>query len=163
MRRSTSLTRTARALFVGLAVALCAGAAVAGKGEGSNQIREIQVARSGGKTIVTVVGSERPTYTAFKLSSPRRLVVDLADSQARGVPSVVEAETDLVDGVAVSQFTSGGVPVSRVMVNFRKEAGYRVRADGSNLVIALSGSPTDGGGASSARSVPAGPDRKSVV
>jgi Tfp pilus assembly protein PilF len=101
----------------------------------------VRVGQHAGKTTITVIGSERPTYTAFKLSSPRRLVVDLANSQVRGVPSVVKTKTSLVDGVAVSQFTTGGVPVSRVMVNFSQEAAYRVKVSGNNLVITLTGGP----------------------
>jgi type IV pilus assembly protein PilQ len=134
------LSGVAGALVAVLAVALCASVASAG-GKGSNQVREIKVSQQGGQTVITVVGSARPTFTAFKLSTPKRLVVDLADSQVRGVPSVVEASTKLISGVAVSQYTSGGMPVSRVMVNFRQEAAYRVRARGNDLVITLTGGP----------------------
>jgi len=141
MKRPTkTLIGVARAVTAVLAVALSASGANAG-GKGSNQVREIKVSQSGNQTTITVVGSERPTFTAFKLNTPKRLVVDLADSRVRGVPSVVDASTSLVSGVAVSQYTSGGVPVSRVMVNFREDAAYRVRARGNDLVITLTGSP----------------------
>jgi len=135
-----TLSGVARALVAVLTVALWASAASAG-GKGSNQVREIKVSQQGGQTVITVVGSARPTFTAFKLSTPKRLVVDLADSQVRGVPSVVEASTKLISGVAVSQYPSGGMSVSRVMVNFRTEAAYRVRARGNDLVITLTGGP----------------------
>jgi len=141
MKRPTkTLNGLMRATITILAVALCASGASAG-GKGSNQVREIKVSQKGNQTIITVVGSVRPTFTAFKLSTPKRLVVDLADSQVRGVPSVVDASTALINGVAVSQYTSGGVSVSRVMVNFRAEAAYRVRARGNDLVITLTGGP----------------------
>jgi type IV pilus assembly protein PilQ len=137
-RSSNHPIRTARALLVALTVALGAGGAAAGA-DGSNQIREVKVGQKGGQTQITVKGSKRPTYTAFKLGTPQRLVVDLADSTLKGVPAVLAASTDIVDGVAVSQFTSGGVAVSRVMVGFRKDAGYRVSVSGNDLVITLSG------------------------
>ncbi|HUT78831.1 MAG TPA: AMIN domain-containing protein, partial [Polyangia bacterium] len=144
MKRSTnSPIRTARALLVVLTVAFGASGAVAGA-EGSNRVREVKVSQSAGQTQVTVKGSKRPTYTAFKLSTPLRLVVDLADSEVRGVPAVLRAATDLVDGVAVSQFTSGGVAVSRVVVSFRQEAGYRVSVSGNDLVITLRGQAAKG-------------------
>jgi type IV pilus assembly protein PilQ len=128
----------ARAISAALAVTLSTGVAGAESG-GSNQIRAVDVSQNGEKTVIRVVGSHRPTYTAFKLSSPKRLVVDLADSRVRGVPSIVNASTSLIDGVAVSQFSTGGVPVSRIMVNFRREAAYRVRARGEDLLITLTG------------------------
>ena len=47
----------------------------------SNKIHNIKIQEQGGKTVVSVEGSKRPSFTAFKLSSPKRLVIDLADSQ----------------------------------------------------------------------------------
>ncbi len=143
MKPSTRrLNKMTRAAIVALAVVLFGGIVTADKGSGSNQVRKIQVGQSAGKTIITVVGTRRPTYTAFKLSSPKRLVVDLANSHIRGVPSVLDRSTALVDGVAVSQFSTGGVPVARVMINFKKEAAYRVKVKGKTLVISLSGAPS---------------------
>ncbi len=143
MKRSTRrLNKLTGAAIVAVAVVLFAGIVTADKADGSNQIRKIQVSQSAGKTIITVVGTKRPTYTAIKLSSPRRLVVDLANSHIKGVPSVLDTSTALVDGVAVSQFSTGGVPVARVMINFRKEAAYRVKVKGKTLVISMSGSPS---------------------
>jgi type IV pilus assembly protein PilQ len=141
MKRPTK-TRSgaATALITIFALTLVASATIAG-GKSSNQVREVKVSHKGNQTTITVVGSARPTFTAFKLSTPKRLVVDLADSQVRGVPSVVDATTALVSGIAVSQYESGGVPVSRVMVNFRDEAAYRVRVRGNDLVITLTGGP----------------------
>jgi type IV pilus assembly protein PilQ len=107
----------------------------------SNQIRDVQVVEQQGKTTIVVVGSKRPSFTAFKLKSPERLVVDIANSQVRGVPSIIEKTTSTVRGVAVSQYSVKGVPVSRVMVNFQKDAAYRVRVKKNNLVVTLNGSP----------------------
>jgi type IV pilus assembly protein PilQ len=136
-KRKTKLAKSIGAL---VAVALWASMANAGSGS-SNKIRNVQISERGGKTIVTIEGSDRPSFTAFKLNSPSRLVIDIADSQVRGVPSVIDSTTGLVDGVAVSQYSVKGVPVSRVMINFAKDAAYRVRVKGNSLVASLSGSP----------------------
>jgi len=142
MKRSTrSPGELARAVLIALAVVLGAGVSTAGEGSGSNQIKAIKVSQKANQTMITVVGSTRPTYTAFKLSTPQRLVVDLADSHVKGVPSVVDASTPLIDGVAVSEFSTGGVSVARVMVNFKAEAGYRVKVKGNDLVITMTGGP----------------------
>ncbi len=107
----------------------------------TNKIHNIKIVEQKGKTVVYVEGSERPSFTAFKLSSPKRLVIDLADSQIRGVPSVMDNQTHLIDGVAVSQYSVKGVPVSRVMINFKEDVAYRIRVKGKKLVASLSGSP----------------------
>ena len=144
MKRSTcSLGNLTRAAMGLLLIAFATTAATADAGGGANQIREVKIHQEGGQTIVTVVGSAKPTFTAFKLSSPKRLVVDLANSRIKGVPSVQTAGTPLVDAVAVSEFSSGGVPISRVMVGFKIEAAYRVRIVGTNLMISLRGGPQE--------------------
>jgi type IV pilus assembly protein PilQ len=142
MKRSTcSLGNWARAAMSLLLVALATSAVTADASGGANQIREVRIHQEGGQTIITVVGSAKPTFTAFKLSSPQRLVIDLANSRIKGVPSVQTAGTPLVDAVAVSEFSSGGVPISRVMVGFKIEAAYRVKTVGTSLQISLRGGP----------------------
>jgi type IV pilus assembly protein PilQ len=142
MKRFTCSQGNWARVAAGLLLAVFAtSAATAGASGGANQIREIKVHQEGGQTIVTVIGSAKPTFTAFKLSSPQRLVVDVANSRVKGVPSVTTAGTPLVDAVAVSEFSSGGVSVSRVMIGFKAEAAYRVSAVGNNLVVALRGGP----------------------
>jgi type IV pilus assembly protein PilQ len=102
----------------------------------SNQIRDVQIEKKGDATTVTVIGSLRPNFTAFKLTTPKRLVIDIPNSKIRGVPSVIQTSTDVVSGVAVSEYS-----VNRVMINFSKDAAYRVRVSGNKLIASLSGSP----------------------
>jgi len=143
MRSPKTANKWARALMAMLGVAVCASYVMASTPtEASNRIRDIQVSQKGAQTVVTIVGSERPMYTAFKLASPRRLVIDLANSNINGVPAVSDRKTALIDGVAVSEFTSGKVRVSRVMIGFKDEAAYRVKVDGNNLVVVLNGEPS---------------------
>lgn len=140
-RSRITLNSFAKALFVAFVVAVCAGTTMAAAPDQTNQIHAVDVVQRGGQTIISVKGTSRPMYTAFKLSTPRRLVLDLANSSVKGVPSLLEKSTELVGGVAVSEFTTGKVKVSRVMVNFRKEASYRVKVKGNTLIVTLSGGP----------------------
>jgi type IV pilus assembly protein PilQ len=140
-RSRITLNRFTKALFVAFVVAVCAGTTMAAAPDQMNQIHAVDVVQRGGQTIISVKGTSRPMYTAFKLSTPRRLVLDLANSSVKGVPSLLEKSTELVGGVAVSEFTTGKVKVSRVMVNFRKEASYRVKVKGNTLIVTLSGGP----------------------
>lgn len=143
MRRFAQKLVVKLALFAGFVgmVGLAVNPTLAASGS-SNKIREVKVVEDGGKTTITVVGSQRPSFTAFRLKSPRRLVIDIADSQIRGVPSIIDKETGVVDGVAVSQYSVKGVPVSRVMVNFKDDAAYRIRVQGNDLVASLNGAPS---------------------
>ncbi|MBN2525910.1 MAG: type IV pilus secretin PilQ [Deltaproteobacteria bacterium] len=140
-RSRITQNRLVKALIVAFAVAVCAGTTMAAAPGKTNQIHAVDVVQRGSQTVVTVKGSSRPMYTAFKLSTPKRLVLDLANSSLKGVPALLEKSTTLVGGVAVSEFTTGKVRVSRVMINFRKEASYRVKVKGNVLEVTLSGGP----------------------
>jgi type IV pilus assembly protein PilQ len=102
-------------------------------------VKNVDVLEQGGNTTVTIEGSSRPSFTAFKLTSPQRLVIDIASSELRGVPSLLDKSTKLVGGVATSQYSSGGGPVCRIVINLRQDAGYRIRTVGSNLVATIHG------------------------
>ncbi|MCU0663996.1 MAG: AMIN domain-containing protein [Myxococcota bacterium] len=106
-----------------------AGAALAP----ANLVRNVEIAEQAGTTTVTIEGSSRPSFTAFKLASPRRLIIDIASSEIRGVPSVLDKSTALIGGVAVSQYSSSSGPVGRIVINLKQDAGYRIRAVGSSL------------------------------
>jgi type IV pilus assembly protein PilQ len=108
-----------------------------------NQIQDVRITETQGKTVVSIVGSSRPDFTAFRLSSPSRLVIDVAGSQIRGVPPLIDSKTKLLEGVAVSQYTVKGIPVSRIMIGFKSEAAYRVSISGSTLTATLAGSPSE--------------------
>ncbi|MBN2715342.1 MAG: type IV pilus secretin PilQ [Deltaproteobacteria bacterium] len=140
-RSQITQNRLFKALLLAFAIAVCAGTTLAAAPKNTNQIHAVDVVQRGGKTVVTVKGTSRPMYTAFKLSTPKRLVLDLANSSVKGVPSLLEKSTALVGGVAVSEFTTGKVKVSRVMINFKQEASYRVKVKGNTLEVTLSGGP----------------------
>ncbi|MCP4599485.1 MAG: type IV pilus secretin PilQ [Proteobacteria bacterium] len=134
------MTNLAGSVIAVVVIALFANLGRAGS-RPSNQIRDIQVAEKGDKTVITIVGSKRPSFTAFKLMSPKRLVIDFANSKVRGVPSIIDKTTGIVRGVAVSEYSVKDMPVSRVMINFQKDAAYRVRVKGNKLIASLTGSP----------------------
>jgi len=113
-----------------------------------NRIHQVNVDEHGSKTIVKITGTERPSFTAFKLNSPRRLVIDIADSSLQGVPSVIERETGLIKGVGSSQYEGNGTTISRILINFKEESAYRVRVSDNSLIVSLTGEPSSRGTAS---------------
>ncbi len=157
--------KTDRRLGIAFAVvlisALCATPVFAAS-QSANQIRDVRVWKKGNKTVVTVTGSRRPSYTAFRLKSPKRLVIDIADSQIRGVPSLIDHKTGIINGVAVSEYSVKGVSICRVMINFREEVAYRVRVNGNKLVASLTGAPKAPSSANTASVATAQDDMKRV-
>ena len=121
---------------------LFSGAAI--RAEVKNRIQSVTVQEQGGKTVVDIQGTARPSFTAFKLSSPSRLVIDVADSQLQGVPSIIQTRTALIEGVGSSQYEGNGTTISRVLINFREEAAYRVKVSGNSLIVTLTGQPSTG-------------------
>jgi len=61
----------------------------------TNVVGKVSCRAVGGKTVVTVQGSATPSFTAYRLENPPRLVVDIANSQANGA-SDVAADTGVV-------------------------------------------------------------------
>lgn len=139
-RRTNGFSVDCIGTAIALALTLILPCAHAGT---TNQIQDVRIIETQGNTVVSIIGSTKPEFTAFKLTAPSRLVIDIASSQIRGVPSLIDTHTKLLEGVAVSQYTVKGVPVSRIMIGFKSDVAYRVRIKGSTLVATLAGSPSD--------------------
>ena len=55
----------------------------AGPAGGGNTIRSIRVNEQADRTEVLITGSEKPTFTVFKLEHPSRLFIDIVGANAR--------------------------------------------------------------------------------
>ena len=74
--RSSEGMRWVRGLVLGLGALACASATTETAGT-ARVLRDVQVARDGDATVVTLVGVEDPVYTAYLQQDPQRLTVDL--------------------------------------------------------------------------------------
>ena len=69
-----------------------------------NTITNISVSDSESAVVITLKGKNRPTYTAFKLNDPARIVLDLAQTDVSAVAAPVQ-----VGNGFVSQVTASGI------------------------------------------------------
>src|SRR3954466_16274357 len=113
---------------------LCA-ALTAKAGAGANRVTAIAAA---GPRVV-VHGTEKRDFSAFKLSQPARLVVDLAGADVTGAVAPAAVHKDGIGGVTVAQFDEGSTKVGRIVVALDSDARYDVSAKGNDLIVAIGG------------------------
>src|SRR6185503_303784 len=76
---------------------------------------------------------------AFRMSAPRRVVVDVSGARLAGVPEVLDVDTAIVGGIGATEFRDEASRVARVLVNLRADATYRVGAQGNDVVVTITG------------------------
>ena len=121
------------ALATALALAGVASAA-------ENVVTKVTARADGGKTVIVVHGSATPSFTAYRLERPARVVVDVADGklgadELRSGP--IDVDTWAVGQIAMAQYASDVSRTARVMIGFKRPASYDVKADGHDLVITV--------------------------
>src|SRR5262245_30874769 len=121
----------------GLATAL----ALAGDaGAGENVVTKVSARADGGKTVIVVHGSSTPSFTAYRLERPARVVVDLADGrwnaeELRGGP--LDVDTWAVGQIAAAQYADEASRTARLMIGFKRPGSYDVKANGHDLIITV--------------------------
>jgi type IV pilus assembly protein PilQ len=136
------------------AAATIAVSAVAHADGGTNHVRDVRVraGEAGAATDVEIVGTEAPVYQARFDAGRKRLVVDLSHADVVSAPEAITGTHGLAGGVLTSAFpTDGGGTMTRVIVNFARDATYRIKPDGSTLHVLLYGSAL---GSSAASTLP---------
>ncbi len=123
-------------IFQGVVLAATLFGAAAAYAE-PNVITQVLTAKEGGRTIVTVRGSATPSFTAYRLERPSRVVVDLADGRMQGVEGPIDVDSWAVGQIAVAQYQDVRTRTARVMIAFRRPSTYDVRADGRDVVITI--------------------------
>ena len=147
MIRCGVLLKRAAALAL-LCAAMPAGAAVVA----SNRITGVELS-PGGKLVVH--GSVKPSFTAFKLADPPRLVIDLEGADVTGVASPIDLHQGGITGVTTAQFDEGANRVARIVVALAGDVRYDVSAAGSDLLIQI-GEPSPAPAAPVAPATPKG-------
>ncbi|HEY1587842.1 MAG TPA: AMIN domain-containing protein, partial [Polyangia bacterium] len=123
-------------LFALATVLVLAGVASAGE----NVVTKVTARADGGKTVIVVHGSATPSFTAYRLEKPARVVVDVADGklgadELRAGP--IDVDTWAVGQIAMAQYASELSRTARVMIGFKRQASYDVKAVGHDLVITV--------------------------
>lgn len=87
---------------------------------------------------VYVQTSQKPKYSARVAHKGRRILVDLRDAVLAGAEPAIMRPSGMVGGVMTQGFSSRGVRTTRVLIQLREPAGYRVVAEATGLRVLLS-------------------------
>jgi hypothetical protein len=124
---------------------------------GLNRINTVRLTQRGQATVVEIAGEQAPNFTTFKQTTPRRVIVDVAECDLNGVPRSIEGDGKIVEKITTAQYGRAPHVMSRVIIRLSQEAEYKVTIRGGTLFVHLA--PGAGGLLVSA-GVPVGPDRK---
>ena len=105
-----------------------------------NHVRDVKIhqAESGtGATEIEVVGTTAPVFNVRVEGGGKRLLVDIANSDAVGVKDAINDQIGVVGGVLTQAFKTEQGNMTRLSVSLLKQATYRVRAEGTSLKITL--------------------------
>ncbi|MCX5868484.1 MAG: type IV pilus secretin PilQ [Proteobacteria bacterium] len=124
-----------------LAVAVAIGFFFALSGESGakknwdNTITNISVSDSENAVVITLKGQGRPTYTAFKLNDPARIVIDLANTDVSAVSTPAKVDNGFVGQVSAAQITEQNKDIGRIEIGLLKPLEYDARSEGNDMVI----------------------------
>jgi type IV pilus assembly protein PilQ len=121
---------------------------------GPGNLYEVVPVRTGDGVIIELKGDRALSAHVFTLPEPRRLVVDLAGVINHFDRHLLSVNSPLVRQVRVAQFQAVPEPVTRVVLDLRGEASYRVDETSSGAKITV---------AADAASLPIGPATETVA
>jgi type IV pilus assembly protein PilQ len=114
-------------------------------------IRDVKLQENGSDTNVNVIGSGPLNYQVTRLQNPDRLVLDFQGAQLKTTQKHIASNLDPVKQIRLAQFSP---EVSRMVIDLRESADYKVNADGNSVTVMFAGAATRG----AAKSVPAPAD-----
>jgi type IV pilus secretin PilQ/predicted competence protein len=101
-------------------------------GTSFESIRQVALAQNGDETDVSVVGTGPLKYQATLLEKPDRLVLDFEGAHLKTPLSHIASNLDPVREIRLAQFTP---EISRVVVDMREPAQYKVNTVGNTVTI----------------------------
>ncbi len=115
-----------------LAAALIAAAPAA---RAAAAVKVTSVEQKGHKLFIHATA--KPEFTAFKLSGPPRVVIDLNGGDVSAAAQRVEAHQGGIAGWSGAQFDEGKTRVGRIVVALETDERYDVSADGTDVVLTI--------------------------
>ena len=100
-------------------------------------ITGIDVRRQEQDTLVTISGSKPLTYTAVKLQTPLKIMVDMPDCTMEKTMGPGGVDSDLVSEVTSQAIQKAERNYLRVEIALKKDVTYTVNAELSNLIIRM--------------------------
>ncbi|NMB77232.1 MAG: AMIN domain-containing protein, partial [Myxococcales bacterium] len=104
-------------------------------GVGPNRIHDVRLSLQSGNAVVEIAGERAPNFTSFKQDNPRRIIVDVAESDLGNVPDLIRGDGKLVNEISTRRYGRPPHSVSRVVIALNHEAEYRVTSRGGSLFV----------------------------
>jgi type IV pilus assembly protein PilQ len=109
------------------------------KAVGSIAVERVETKVNGTGREVVIHTSKEPTFSVFRLSDPFRVLVDINDARVAGVREIEKVNDGVVRYVSTNIFADEASAIVRVEIALEASAEYRVRAEGSSIVVAIDG------------------------
>ncbi|PIE05697.1 MAG: pilus assembly protein PilQ [Sorangium cellulosum] len=123
-----------RALLAAVVVSV---APVALAKKAPNHVKNVTVSQSGPKTRVVVQASAPPRFHAQLASGGKRLIIDISNADIVGKIPAVAHSRGVVGGVVAQPYETPAGKTARIFVQLRKKSSYRIRAEGTRLLVLL--------------------------
>lgn len=115
-----------------------------------NHLKEVKVDTGAGGEEVVISGSTAPTYNARLEADGKRLHLEIANADLVKPIDPLTTNAGIVGGVLTQSFPAaepGSSGLTRVTINLREKATYRIRVDGTSLHVVFSSGGGAGAGA----------------
>ncbi|MBI5892503.1 MAG: type IV pilus secretin PilQ [Deltaproteobacteria bacterium] len=102
-------------------------------------INNIIFDKSGDTAKVSIEGTGNITYTAFKLSEPFRLVIDIPDADIDKVKESVTVENGIITQITTAHYgkEQAGTKIGRVTIGLKNDADYKIDVQEGKLLVTL--------------------------
>ena len=97
-------------------------------------IKQVHLSENGSETEVSISGSGSLTYHAITLAGPDRLVLDFEGARLNTSERQLASNLDPVRQIRLAQFTP---EVSRVVIDLREPALYKINKAGNTVTVAF--------------------------
>ncbi|MHB8420103.1 MAG: type IV pilus secretin PilQ [Myxococcales bacterium] len=115
----------------------CPAAASASASVAPDRVREIETRPTPNGGVVVLHGTRAPVFSVFRLSSPDRIVVDLAGADVSAASAPKKTGVPGLSAVSAVQFQRGDSRVGRVILEAAASVRYDVRVEGNDVLVAL--------------------------
>ncbi|MBE9505075.1 MAG: AMIN domain-containing protein, partial [Proteobacteria bacterium] len=105
--------------------------------EKTNVINNITVEETEGNTIISIEAAFPINYTAFKLTDPVRIVIDINESDAGDVESSIPVFNETVKDILVTQFDEDESNITRVEVVLNEIREYNIEKEQNKLYVTV--------------------------
>jgi len=124
-----------------IAALVMSAAPVAFAKDAPNHVKNVAIHQNGQKTAVVIEASEPPRFHAQLARGGKRLIVDISHADVvQPIPAVTDAH-GVVGGVVIQPYRTEAGKTTRVFIQLREKATYRIRAEGHRLIVTLA--PSD--------------------